>query len=126
MARILIIDDQEVIRMTLSETLEHDGHTITEASDGVKGIAAFHENRAEIVITDILMPNKEGIETIIELRNIDPNVKIIAMSGGGRTQNASLLDVAQKVGANAVLKKPFRTQALRDIVNACLESGHGQ
>ena len=125
MARILIIDDEELVRMTLSQTLEPDGHAVFTASDGEKGIAEFREIQADVVITDILMPNKEGIETIMELRRIDPDVKIIAISGGGRMQNSSFLDMAQQLGANAVLKKPFETQVLRDTVFACLESARG-
>ena len=122
MARILIIDDEDLDRMTLSQILEGDGHTVTEATDGEEGIAALRETPVDVVITDILMPNKEGIETIKELRQIAPDVKIIAISGGGRMQNANYLDVAQKLGANAVLKKPFEPQVLRDTVNACLET----
>jgi len=121
-ARILIIDDEELVRSMLSQVLEFDGHTVMEAPDGEKGLAAYREFPADIVITDILMPRKEGIETIRELRRIDPNVKIIAMSGGGRIRNANFLDIAQKLGASAVLKKPFEMQALRDAVNACLET----
>ncbi len=125
MARILIIDDEDLIRVTLTQTLQNDGHAVTEASDGQKGISAFRELPADVVITDILMPNKEGIETIIELRRINPNVKIIAMSGGGRTRTSNFLDVARSLGATAVLKKPFEMQVLRDTVNTCLEPTGG-
>lgn len=122
MARILIIDDEELVRMTVSQMLERNGHTISEAADGQKGLATLRENPVDLVITDILMPNKEGMETIAEMRQIYPDLKIIAMSGGGRIRNTDFLNVAEKLGADAVLSKPFRSQELRDTVDACLKS----
>lgn len=122
MARILVIDDEDLVRMTVSQMLERDGHTISEAADGQKGLVMLRENPVDLVITDILMPNKEGMETITELRQIYSGLKIIAMSGGGRIRNTGFLSVAEKLGADAVLSKPFRSQQLRDTVNACLES----
>ena len=125
MARILVIDDEDYIRLSLFQMLGDDGHTVIEASDGEKGIAAFRESPSDVVITDLLMPNKEGFDTIRELRQIDSDVKIIAISGGGRLQHTNLLDVAQKLGANVIIKKPFKTEVLLDAVNTCLDTAGG-
>ena len=122
MARILVIDDEELIRMTVVQTLEGAGHTVVEAVDGDDGVKKFREAPADLVITDILMPNKEGIETITELRGIQPDLLIIAMSGGGRQKNTSFLDIAEKMGAAAVLKKPFRIDELQQTVDNLLRN----
>ena len=120
MARILIIDDEESVRVTLSLALESDGHTVVVAVNGEEGMREFRETPADVVITDILMPNKEGIETIMDLRKVRPNLKIIAISGGGRMKNISFLDVAKKMGADVTLKKPFRMDVICHAVNKCL------
>jgi DNA-binding response OmpR family regulator len=121
LARILIIDDEELLRETIAQVLDDAGFDTREASDGEKGIAEFRKSRPDLVITDILMPTKEGIETIRELRRLSSGVKIIAMSGGGNVLKTSYLDVARQLGANVVLKKPFEMRALLDAVNTCLE-----
>lgn len=123
MARILVIDDEELVRLTVSQILARDGHTIAEAEDGAKGLAALRQSTADLVITDILMPNKEGMETIVELRQAYPKLKIIAMSGGGRSSYSNFLKVAEKLGADVILGKPFASQELRNAVNLCLKSG---
>ncbi|MEO5957891.1 MAG: response regulator [Opitutaceae bacterium] len=84
MARILLIDDDDDVRTVLRLTLIHFGHTVIEARNGREGLELFAEARPELVITDIVMPEKEGLEVIIELRAHRPPVKIIAISGGGR------------------------------------------
>ena len=84
MALILIIDDDDQIRRVLRKTLERDGYDVADAPNGKEGIRLYRENPADLVITDIIMPEKEGIETIRELRRDFPEVKIIAISGGGR------------------------------------------
>lgn len=120
MARVLIIDDEEFVRITVSQMLERDGHTVLEAADGEMGLEVLRETRVDLVITDILMPNKEGIETILDLREIYPDIKIIAISGGGRIKATTYLDMAKRLGADAVLKKPFEMKELLDAVTACL------
>jgi DNA-binding response OmpR family regulator len=121
LARILIIDDEDLLRETIAQVLGDAGFDTREASDGEQGIAEFRKSPSDLVITDILMPTKEGIETIRELRRISSGVKIIAMSGGGNLLKTSYLDVARQLGANVVLKKPFEMRALLDAVNTCLE-----
>jgi CheY-like chemotaxis protein len=85
MARILLIDDDEPVRTTLRLTLEHFGHTVIEARDGTEGLALFQHANADLVITDIVMPEKDGLEVLRELRRMHPSVKIIAISGPGGT-----------------------------------------
>jgi DNA-binding response OmpR family regulator len=121
LARILIIDDEELLRETIAQVLDDAGFDTRAASDGEEGIAEFRKSPSDLVITDILMPTKEGIETIRELRRLSSGVKIIAMSGGGNVLKTSYLDVARQLGANVVLKKPFEMRALLDAVNTCLE-----
>jgi DNA-binding response OmpR family regulator len=122
LARILIIDDEELLRETIAQVLDDAGFDTRAASDGEEGIAEFRKSPSDLVITDILMPTKEGIETIRELRRLSSGVKIIAMSGGGNLLKTSYLDVARQLGANVVLRKPFEMRALLDAVNNCLEA----
>lgn len=121
MARVLVIDDEADIRRLLAAGLGSDGHTVFEAADGVEGVALLGLHPVDVVITDILMPNKEGIETIIELRKTRPGLKIVAMSGGGIMSGSDALRVARSLGAHATLRKPFRIADLRRVVSACLE-----
>ena len=107
MPHILLIEDDDLLRGMLKDQLEELGHTVTEANDGKEGLAQQTRTPADLVLTDLIMPEKEGIETIMELRKKWPGVKIIAMSGGGRVTAANYLDIARRVGAGAVLNKPF-------------------
>lgn len=120
MANILVADDEELARFTIREILEGDGHNVIEAKNGTEAIALFNKNPTDIIITDIIMPEKEGIETIIELKRDHPETKIIAISGGGRTRNLDFLDLAKRYGADAILAKPFSEQELIDVVNGTL------
>jgi len=107
MARILVIDDEEAIREVLEVMLTGEGYEVIEAADGRDGMKRFQENPFDLVITDLIMPEKEGIETIIDLRRHYPQVKVIAVSGGGIVPGADYLTVAQAVGAHRVFEKPF-------------------
>lgn len=122
MARILIIDDEDQSRNMLSQALTRAGHEVFAASDGSEGIELFRSVMADLVITDILMPGKEGLETIIELRRDFSEVKIIAMSGGGRTGNLNFLDIAERLGAQRTLQKPFHLQEVFQLVQEVLEA----
>jgi CheY-like chemotaxis protein len=119
-ARILVVDDEEAIRLVLREALEHAGYEVVEAEDGVAGIEQYHLWRVDLVILDILMPRKDGLETIKELRQVDPAVKIIAISGGVRGSNVDNLALAQALGARRTLAKPFRLHEMLEIVAAVL------
>ncbi len=113
---ILVIDDDEAIRVLLRAVLEPEGYRVIEASDGNQGIEAFMKTPTDLVITDLIMPGKEGIETIREFRRKFPDIKIIAVSGGGRIGPDSYLKMAKGVGALRTLKKPFDRMELIDAV----------
>jgi CheY-like chemotaxis protein len=110
--KILIIDDDDLIRMTFLHILKKTNCTTIEANNGNEGLAKYRQMRPDIVITDMLMPEKEGLETISLIRAFDPDAKIIAMSGGGSTKNMSFLKLAKKVGANQILSKPVKPDQL--------------
>ncbi len=118
--RILVIDDDELVRDTLVNVLEHDGYTVIVAGEGEEGIARIRDNAVDLVITDILMPGKEGIETIAEIRRSHPGLRIIAMSGGGDLArvvgNELFLGMAEKLGADVTLTKPFRMHEITEAV----------
>lgn len=120
MARILLIDDDATVRYALKQVLERAGHQVDEATDGLIGVEMYTASRPDLVITDIIMPNQEGIETIIKLRRLAPDVAIIAMSGGGRTGNRDFLAMAEKLGAAKVMAKPFRPKELVEAVAGLL------
>ena len=121
MARILLIDDDAVTREMLGKLLENAGHEVVEAANGAVGTALFRKSPADVVITDILMPEKEGIETILELRREYPDVKIIAVSGGGtRLPSHSCLRAAEVAGANRSFAKPLNVSGLLTAVSELL------
>ena len=120
MPKILVIDDDVMVRNTISKVLRHSGFEVIVAEDGVRGLASFRRDRPDLVITDIIMPEKEGIETIIEMRREHPETKIIAVSGGGRIGNADFLGMATSLGAAAVIVKPFLPEDLISKVKSCL------
>ena len=123
---ILIIDDNELVRETLVNMLERDGYSTTVACDGDDGIKRLNETAIDLVITDILMPRKEGMETIAQIRRDHPGMKIIAISGGGEigqhARNGLFLDIAKKLGADATLAKPFRPKELKQAVGELLQT----
>ncbi|HEY0837615.1 MAG TPA: response regulator [Azospirillum sp.] len=120
MTKVLVIDDEDIVRLTLCQMLEAAGYEVTEASDGRKGVAMQAGDPADIVLTDILMPGQEGIETIVQLRQLTPGVKVIAISGGARVNNVDLLEVARAMGADAVLAKPFTMRELIGALDDCI------
>jgi DNA-binding NtrC family response regulator len=122
MARIIIIDDEDNFRAALSRTLAALGHFVVEACDGDEGLALVQNGGIDLVMTDIVMPNKEGLEVLMEMRRNHPHVKVIAMSGGGRQQHAdNYLHVARLMGALRVLEKPFELATLREAIDSVLE-----
>ncbi|QQG35494.1 MAG: response regulator [Micavibrio aeruginosavorus] len=119
-SKILVIDDDELIRMTCRNILKKMNYTVIEAENGVKGLEQFRKEAPQIVITDMLMPDKEGLETISEIRAKNAKVKIIAMSGGGATQNMNFLNLAKQIGADMVLSKPFKPEELMSAIKGVL------
>jgi len=122
MARILVIENDSALRAVVRQFLDEAGHDILEAEDGAAGMALFRADPVDLIITDLLMPNKEGIETILDLRRQAPDVRIIAMSGAEQAGGVDLLGYARKLGASHSLKKPFRRRALLDAVAAALQN----
>ncbi|MCP4291248.1 MAG: response regulator [bacterium] len=120
MARILLVDDDRQIRDMLKMTLERGGHEVVEAEDGVQAIEKYEPTQMDLVITDIVMPEKEGIETIMELRGIDPEVKIIAISGGGRINPSDYLNWARRFGVKHTFTKPVERNALLQAIEELL------
>ena len=122
MVRILVIDDEAQVRAFVRNTLEASGHDVAEAADGDAGLRAFEARPADLVITDIVMPGREGIDTIRRLRQHDPTLKIIAISGAARVGRYDFLDVARKFGAIRSLAKPSGDGELlttvRDVLGA--------
>ncbi len=106
MPRILIIEDDEQVRVMLRMTFEAEGYDVDTATDGKDGLRCYREHPPDLVITDLIMPEKEGLETIMELINQNPEVKIIAISGGGRISAEGYLDVAADLGAVRTFSKP--------------------
>lgn len=120
MALLLVIDDDEGMRKLMVRTLSGGNHQVIEAENGREGLKLMDQHKPDVVITDILMPQKEGIETIREVQERAPNTRIIAVSGGGMSHNLMFLDVARAFGADAVLAKPFRPAQLVDMVEQVL------
>jgi len=120
MARILVIDDEQAVRLFLREILETDGHEVVDAPDGKAGLRLFSEEPADLTIIDIFMPEKEGLETIRELRREYPGVKIIAISGGGGIGNFDFLHMAKRFGALRTIAKPFEKKEMLDAVQEAL------
>lgn len=120
MARILIIDDDAQIRNMLRQMLEREGFEIADAADGKAGIRLFHQAPADLVITDIIMPDKEGLETIRELLQDNPDLRIIAMSGGGLVGPHHYLKIAEGFGAIRTFTKPIDRRELISAVREVL------
>lgn len=107
MAGVLLIDDDESFRTMIRMALEYNGHALREASDGKQGLRLFRQTPADLVITDIFMPEQEGLETIMTLRRENLDVPIIAVSGGGRFGKKNYLDMAESLGTDKALEKPL-------------------
>lgn len=120
MSQILIIDDEPQIRLLLKKMFEREGFNVILASDGNEGVSSFKKNRIDLVITDIIMPEKEGIEIIQEIKNESPDTPIIAISGGGKNSPDTYLNIAKFLGAHKVFEKPVEKKELLNAVKAAL------
>lgn len=123
MALILVVDDDDQFRSMLRRTLERGGYEVLDAPNGKEGTRLYGERPADLVITDILMPEKEGIQTIMELRHDFPEVKILAISGGGKVRPDEYLFMAKNFGAQRTLAKPFEQKELLEAVVELLGEG---
>ena len=121
MKNILVIDDDVQFNRMLCLILTEAGYTVSSAEDGDAGMKIFRQEAPDLVITDIYMPEKEGLETIIELRAVNPDIKILVISGGlTQMRMAETFDLAETFGANAVLAKPFDMNTILSTVNKLL------
>jgi CheY-like chemotaxis protein len=120
MVHVLVVDDEPVVREVIVEMVADAGHTVLSAEDGNEALRLFREHSIDLVITDLIMPAREGLETILELKRLDPDVRIIAMSGGGRGAFGDYLEMALHLGAHCALAKPLTRQALQDAVDGVL------
>jgi DNA-binding NtrC family response regulator len=126
MPTLLIIEDDHHILLMIKRMLEPLGYEIKLASDGNEGLEMFHKFEVDLVITDIIMPEKEGLEIIREMRRERPNLQIIAMSGGGKISADNYLETAKIFGAAKILEKPFsRTQMVSAVQHLLGESKTG-
>jgi DNA-binding response OmpR family regulator len=121
MGAILLIDDDPSVREVVSEMLRQAGHAVTIAENGRVAVLRLEEQTFDLVITDLIMPEQEGIETIAEIRRRDLHMPIVAISGGGRLGPGDYLETARYLGADATLAKPFGRQELIATVDALLK-----
>ncbi len=122
MASILLVEDDDLLRTMLKSLLTSSGHEVWEASDGTRVCEMHQQQRFDLIITDVVMPDTEGLGLITELRRIDQNVRIIAMSGGGQSGGEAYLNIAQKLGAQHTLRKPFGNDEFLETVRLALET----
>jgi DNA-binding response OmpR family regulator len=115
MPRILLIDDDRLVRTTVARALIKAGHEVIQATDGREGVDLTRVSRFDLVITDLIMPGQEGVETITILRKEQPQLPVIAISGG-LPNTALYLEIARKIGAKRVLAKPFTTEELLAVI----------
>lgn len=120
MPRILLVEDDETLSQAIAALLQRAGHEVRQANDGREALKCFQGFQPDLVITDIIMPEVEGLETIRTLHRKAPTVKIVAISGGGVGGPEQYLGMAQKLGAIATLAKPFSTHDLLAIVTRIL------
>jgi DNA-binding response OmpR family regulator len=130
MSKVLVIEDDAALGGAIARALSHSGHQASVARNGNDGLELFLREQPSVVITDILMPEREGLETIRAIRNLNPDTKIIAISGASRTLYGDYLVMAAKLGACEIMAKPFGARELLTRVSVCLrlaaqEKSHG-
>jgi CheY-like chemotaxis protein len=123
MGAILVVDDDVQVLEVISQILRLEGHVVTTARDGREAVSKFKGDKFDLVITDLIMPEREGLETISDLKALARSVPVIAMSGGGRLGPNDYLETAHQIGANATLAKPFARSELVRLVSSLLSSG---
>ena len=117
---ILVIDDDESLRKSLARILERNGYEVSTASDGREGIKKFSDENIDLIITDIYMPDSDGLDVLLKLKEENSNVKIIAMSGGSKRLGQEFLNFAKDFGALYTLKKPFPNEELLSAIKSLL------
>lgn len=124
--RVLVIDDEALARELIRRILEKEGYEIAEAVNGEQGVESFKGRPCDLVITDLVMPVKDGINTILEIRQLVPDLPILAVSGGGAIAKERYLNAAGYIDGVTTLAKPFTRQQLIDAVAFCLENRDSQ
>lgn len=122
MPHIHIVDDEALIRELFRRILETEGYEVTDSADGNAALALCRRQPPDLIIIDLIMPDKEGIETIIELKRDFPHMKIIAISGGGRITAREYLELAETFGANMTLSKPISRDELLTVVGTVIST----
>lgn len=122
MLNVMIIEDDEQLRKMLQIMIEKEGYSVEVASNGEEAIKLFKTQPSELIITDLLMPEKDGLETIMEVKRDNPHVKIIAVSGGGQVGSKTYLKVAERLGAQHIFSKPFKRTDLLEAVASLIGS----
>ena len=120
MPRILVIDDDEIMNDMLIQMLSEAGYEIFSAADGSRGLKMFNSQVFDLIITDIVMPEKEGLETILAIRKINKTIPVIAISGGGKIRPEGYLTMAQQFGADYAFQKPFDRGQFLGAIRECL------
>lgn len=121
MAGIMIVEDDHDLREMLKVSLLQRKYIVIEASTGKEAIAKFKPSLVDLVVTDIIMPDEDGLKVIMKLKEIKPNIRIIAISGGGKAGPGNYLNLARALGADEIFPKPFSVQALLTRIDAILE-----
>ena len=121
MARILLIDDDQIVRTVLKRLLVSAGYEVVEAIDGNEGVTSYQEQGADLVLVDIFMPTKSGLEVLQELKRFDPDVKMVSMSGVGIQDGLDLEDYAKRYGALEALQKPIEKEVLLRTIETVLQ-----
>jgi CheY-like chemotaxis protein len=119
---ILVIDDNRSQREAMVRVLARAGHRVTTAADGVEGVRAYRQHPPDLVVVDMLMPEKEGVATILDIRATHPDARVLAISGGGLFVAEDVLRIARLLGADETLQKPFKSHALIAAVTRCLSA----
>ena len=117
---ILLVDDEEPIRKMIRAVLGEDSYSFIEASNGAKALEILETQSFDLIITDVIMPDCDGIELVLNVRKKLPDIQVIVMSGGGRVRADPYLSLAEKLGAARVFEKPFDTTELRETVSELL------
>lgn len=121
MATILTIDDNDLALEAMKIVLEENGHTVVTATNGEDGIAKIDGGDFNLVITDLIMPGKEGMETLQDIKRDYPEMKVVVVSGGGRSTPDMYLETAKNLGADAILAKPFTSKELLNTIKKTLK-----
>ena len=121
MAKILVVDDEEAVVGFMTEILSRDNHVVVSAGTGKEGFEKYLNEDFDLVITDLVMPEQSGIDMIIEMQKITPNIKVIAISGGGGIKGRfDYLPIAKLIGAQKIVKKPFHISEIKEAISSVL------